>query len=223
METTARIEPSTQLTIDVWADVLCPWCYVGERRLGKAVEQSTHAREIELRMHTFQLDPTSTREVRPILDYLPKKFGVPVAQARSMEEGMAKQAASEGLTYQVDRPHSSTLDMLRLVHLGAEHGVSWEYLRSMQTEVFSGNFDAFADDTLIRIGTSLGIPAGEIRDVLSTDRYADAVRADHDAAVNLGARGVPFTVLGNRVGIPGAASVGQYQAAINRVWEQVNG
>lgn len=58
---------------------------------------------------------------------------------------------------------------------------------------------------------------------VSTDRYADAVRADHDAAVNLGARGVPFTVLGNRVGIPGAASVGQYKAAINQVWEQVNG
>jgi predicted DsbA family dithiol-disulfide isomerase len=223
MGTTAGISPSTRLTIDVWADVLCPWCYVGEQRLDKAIEQSTHADEIELKMHTFQLDPTSTSEVRPILDYLPKKFGVPVAQARSMEEGMAKQAASEGLPYAVDRPVSSSFDMLRLVHLGAEHGVAWEYLRAMQTEVFSGNFDAFADDTLIRTGTSLGIPAGEIRGVLATDRYTDAVRADHDAAVNLGARGVPFTVLGNRVGIPGAASVGQYQAAIDQVWEQVNG
>jgi predicted DsbA family dithiol-disulfide isomerase len=123
----------------------------------------------------------------------------------------------------VHRPVSSTFDMLRLVHLGAEHGVAWEYLRSMQAEVFSGNFDAFAHDTLIRIGTSLGIPAGEIRDVLATDRYTDAVHADHDAAVNLGARGVPFTVLGNRLGIPGAASLGQYQDAINQAWEQANG
>jgi len=223
METTAGIAPSTRLTIDVWADVLCPWCYVGERRLDEAIEQSAHAGEIELGVHTFQLDPTATEAVGPLLDHLSRKFGVPVAQARSMEEGMARQAASEGLPYEVHRPVSSTFDMLRLVHLGAEHGVSWEYLRSMQTEVFSGNFDAFADDTLIRIGTSLGIPGDEIRDVLATDRYADAVRADHKAAVSLGARGVPFTVLGNRVGIPGAASVGQYQAAINQVWEQVNG
>jgi predicted DsbA family dithiol-disulfide isomerase len=223
METTAGTVPSTRLTIDVWADVLCPWCYVGERRLDKAIGQSAHASEIELKIHTFQLDPTSTKAVGPLLDRLSKKFGVPVAQVRSMEEGMAKQAASEGLPYEVDRPVSSTFDMLRLVHLGAEHGVAWEYLRSMQTEVFSGNFDAFADDTLIRIGTSLGIPAGEIRGVLATDRYTDAVHADHDAAVNLGARGVPFTVLGNRLGIPGAASVGQYQDAINQAWEQVNG
>jgi len=223
METTAGITPSTRLPIDVWADVLCPWCYIGERRLDEAVEQSAHAGEIELKIHTFQLDPTATKAVGPTLDYLSKKWGVPIAQARSMEEGMAKQAASEGLPYEVHRPMSSTFDMLRLVHLGAEHGVAWEYLRSMQAEVFSGNFDAFAHDTLIRIGTSLGIPAGEIRDVLATDRYTDAVHADHDAAVNLGARGVPFTVLGNRLGIPGAASLGQYQDAINQAWEQANG
>jgi predicted DsbA family dithiol-disulfide isomerase len=223
METAAGIAPSARLTIDVWADVLCPWCYVGEQRLEKAVEKSAHASEIELKTHTFQLDPTATKAVGPLLDRLSKKFGVPIAQARSMEEGMAKQAASEGLPYAVDRAMSSTFDMLRLVHLGAEHGLAWEYLRSMQAEVFSGSFDAFADDTLIRIGTSLGIPADEIRDVLSTDRYTDAVHADHDAAVNLGARGVPFTVLGNRLGVPGAASVGQYQDAINKAWKQVNG
>jgi predicted DsbA family dithiol-disulfide isomerase len=223
METTARTAPSTRLTIDVWADVLCPWCYIGERRLDEAIKQSAHADEIELKARTFQLDPTSPKAVGPVLDYLAKKYGASVAQARSMEEGMARQAAAEGLAYAVHRPVSSSFDMLRLVHLGAERGVAWEYLRSMQTEVFSGNFDAFAHDTLIRTGESLGIPAGEIRDVLATDRYADAVHADHDAAVSLGARGVPFTVLGNRLGIPGAASVRQYQDAIDQAWEQVNG
>jgi len=222
MEATAGIAPSTRLTIDVWADVLCPWCYVGEQRLDKAIEQSAHADEIDLKIHTFRLNPTFTKAVEPTLDYLSKKFGVPVAQARSMEEGMAKQAASEGLPYEVHRPKSSSFDMLRLVHLGAEHEVAWEYLRSMQSEVFSGNFDAFAHDTLIRIGENLGIPADEIRDVLATDRYADAVHADHDVAVKLGASGVPFTVLGNRLGIPGAVSVGQYQDAISRAWEQIN-
>jgi predicted DsbA family dithiol-disulfide isomerase len=223
METTAGTGPPARLTIDVWADVPCPWCYIGERRLDEAIGQSAHAGEIELRVHTFQLDPTSPRAAGPVLDYLAKKYGVPAAQARSMEEAMARQAAAEGLPYAVHRPISSTFDMLRLVHLGAEHGVAWQYLRSMQTEVFSGNFDAFAPGTLTRTGESLGIRAGEIRDVLATDRYTDAVLADHDAALNLGARGVPFTVLGNRLGIPGAASVRQYQDAIDQAWEQVNG
>ncbi|HEX6684749.1 MAG TPA: DsbA family protein [Candidatus Limnocylindrales bacterium] len=212
-----------RLTIDVWADVLCPWCFLGEQRLSAAIDQSPHASAIELKIHTFQLDPTASTQVTPTLAYLAEKFGASTAKARAMEEGMARQAAAEGLAYAVDRPASSTFGMLRLVHLGAEYGVAWQYLRAMQAEVFGGNYDAFEPGTLVRIGEGLGIPADQIRDVLATDRYADAVRADHDAAVRMGARGVPFTVMGERLGIPGAVSVGQYVQAIDQAWEQVNG
>ncbi len=221
METTARA--ATRLRIDVWADVVCPWCYVGDQRLSTAIAQSPHAEDIEVRVRTFELDPTAPTQVSALLDYLSRKYGVSAAQARSMEEGLARRAAAEDLRYEVDRFASNTLDMLRLVHLGTEYGVAWEYLRAMQVEVFGGNADAFAHDTLVRLGVELGIPADEIRDVLAGDRYADAVRADHDAALALGARGVPFTVLGERLGIPGAVSVSQYADAIDQAWEQIHG
>lgn len=211
------------MTIDVWADVVCPWCYIGEHRLQKAIEQSPHAKEIELKIHTFQLDPTMTTEVRPTLEYLAAKYGVPVEQARAMEQNAADQAKSDGLAYESDRPFSSTLDMLRLVHLGNEHGVGWQYMWAMQKELFGGNPDAFEHSTLIRLGEELGIPTEEIREVLTTDRFADDVRNDHNTAINLGARGVPFTVLGNRFGIPGATTTEQYAQAIAQAWEQVNG
>ena len=223
METTAGATASTRLTIDVWADVLCPWCYLGEQRLSTAVARSPHAERIDLKVHTFQLDPALPTRVTTVLDYLSAKYGVPAAQARSMEEQMAAKAAAEGLAYAVDRSARNSFDLLRLVHLGAQYGVAWEYLRAMQAEMFSGEPDAFEQDTLVRTGEKLGLPADEIRDVLGTDRYADAVRADHDDAVALGARGVPFTVLGARLGIPGAVSVSQYTAAIDQAWEQVNG
>jgi predicted DsbA family dithiol-disulfide isomerase len=223
MESTAEVSAPARLTIDVWADVLCPWCYVGEHRLSSAVANSSHADEIELKTHTFELDPAIPKTVVPTLSYLSEKYNVPEAQAREMERGMAERAASDGLRYEVDRPASNTFDLLRLIHLGAEYGVSWEYLRAMQSEVFSGNDDAFQHETLVRLGEQLGVPGDEIRDVLATDRYADRVRADHDDAVNLGAQGVPFTVLGGRLGIPGAVSVAEYAAAIDQAWEQVNG
>ncbi|WP_007515603.1 MULTISPECIES: DsbA family oxidoreductase [Pseudofrankia] len=223
MTPSADAPTSTRLTIDMWADVLCPWCYIGEHRLSLAIERSRHAADIDLRTRTFQLDPTATTAVSPTVDHLASKFGVPAAQARAIEEGMAAEAVRDGLPYAVDRPYSGTFDMLRLVHLGAEHGVAWEYLRGLQAEVFTGNQEAFAPDTLVRVGENLGIPADEIRDVLATDRYAQAVRADHDAAVRLGARGVPVTVLGERLGIPGAVSVSQYASAIDRAWEQIHG
>lgn len=223
MEATAAVSPVTRLAIDVWADIHCPFCYLGEQRLGEAIKRSRHAGEIDLKIHTFQLDPTATTVVAPTLDYLSSKFGMSKAQARSIEEGMARQAGADGLRYEIDRPFANTVDMLRLVHLGAEHGVGWEYMRALQALVFGGNYDAFEHSTLVRVGEELGVPADEIREVLATDRYAEAVRADHSLAISLGARGVPFTVLGGLLGIPGAVSTSQYAAAIDQAWEQTNG
>lgn len=214
---------ATRLTIDVWADVVCPWCYLGEQRLATAIAQSPHAEHIALKVHTFQLDPTAPRQIAPTLEYLAKKYGAAPDQARAMEQNVADQALAEGLKYVVDRPVSNTLDMLRLIQFGTEQGLGWEYLRAIQAELFGGNPDVFEHETLVRVGEELGLPAAELRDVLAGDRYADAVRADHEAAVAMGARGVPFTVLGNRLGIPGAVSVRQYAAAINQAWGQLNG
>lgn len=217
-----NLQGSARLTIDVWADVVCPWCYIGEYRLKKAVEQFPHADRIELKIHTFQLDPTLTNEVRPTTEYLADKYNVSVEQARAMDQSAAEQAQSEGLPYALDRPFSSTFDMLRLVHLGNEYGVGWDYMWAMQKELFGGNPDVFEHSTLIRLGEELGIPAEKIREVLSTDLYADDVRYDHKTAVELGARGVPFAVLADRVGIPGATTTEQYGQIIARVWEQIN-
>ncbi|GAX58798.1 DsbA family oxidoreductase [Streptomyces olivochromogenes] len=222
MEPTATPTP-TRLTVDVWADVLCPWCYLGEQRLSRAIDEFRHGEDVELRVHTFQLDPQAPATVMPTLTYLADKYGAAPAQARAMEQDMAHKAAAEGLRYEVDRPASNTFDMLRLVHLGGEHDVAFDYLRAMQAEVFSGNDDAFAPDTLVRLGEELGISADASREVLATNRYADAVRTDHDQAVRLGATGVPFTVLGERLGIPGAVSTAQYATALDQAWEQIHG
>lgn len=216
-------ERAIRLTIDVWADVVCPWCYIGAHRLRKAVEQSPHARHIELKIHTFQLDPAATAEVRPTAEYLAAKYDVPVEQARAMDQLAAAQATSDSLAYVLDRPFSSTFDMLRLVQLGNHYGVGWEYMSAMQAELFGGNPDAFDHATLIRLGEELDLPTDELHEVLATDRFADAVRHDYIRAVQLGARGVPFTVLGNRIAIPGATSVEQYVRAIDHVWALIHG
>jgi predicted DsbA family dithiol-disulfide isomerase len=221
METAAQAP--TRLSIDVWSDVVCPFCYLGEHRLSQAIARSPHADRIDLSIRTFQLDPSLPASPVATLDHLSATHGIPAAQARAMENGLARQARSEGLAYKVDRPAANTLDMLRLVQLGNVHGVGWEVMRDLQAEVFSGNPDAYAPATLARVAEKLGIPVEEIREVLDSDKYADVVRTDHEQAVRLGARGVPFTVLGGRLGIPGAVEVGQFLAAIDQAWEQVDG
>ncbi|MFE4831189.1 DsbA family protein [Streptomyces sp. NPDC056672] len=222
MEPTTVATP-TKLRVDVWADVVCPWCYLGEHRLSRAIETSPHADHIEVEVHAFQLDPDAPAAVAPTLQYLAAKLGAPQAQARAVEEGMARTVEAEGLRYAVDRSVGNTRSMLRLVQYGAEQGIAFAYLRAMQAEVFSGSPDAFEHATLVRLGEELGLPGDGIRDVLSTDRYADAVRADQEQAVGLGVTGVPFTVVGRRLGIPGAASIERYSDAIDQVWEETNG
>lgn len=212
-----------KLIIDVWADVICPWCYIGEHRLEQAVNRLPFADHVELRMHTFVLDPDLSAEVRSTAEYLAEKYGIPVEPARAMDARAAQQAAADGLPYAVDRPVRNTTDMLRLVHLASEYGLGWQFMRAMQQELFGGNPDAFEHATLVRVGEALGIPGDAIRDVLASERYADAVLRDHETALQLGARGVPFTVLAGRVGIPGATTTEHFAQVIEHVWEQIHG
>jgi len=106
--------------------------------------------------------------VRPTAEYLAAKYDVSVEQARAMDQRAAAQAKSDGLAYVLDRPFSSTFDMLRLVQLGNRYGVGWEYMSAMQAELFGGNPDAFDHATLIRLGKELGLPTGELHEVLAT-------------------------------------------------------
>lgn len=219
----SAVGPKSRLPIDLWADVICPWCYIGEARLAKAVADSPCAENIDLVVHTFQLDPAARTDVIPILDYVTARYGLSTAQARAMEENTGRQARAEGLEFTVDRPTSDTLAMLRLLHLANEYGAGWQLLRAMQSKVFTGKPDAFEHSALTSLGEQVGVPAGESRAVLTSERYADAVRADHARALRLGATGVPFAVLGGQLGIPGATTVEGYSAAIERAWKQVHG
>lgn len=205
-----------RLEIEVWSDVLCPWCYIGDARLEKAIAASPHRDRIDVRIRTFQLDPEFPASPRPVVDYLADKKGMSVDQARQMEQQVAGLAAEEGLAYDSDHDVQNTLDMLRLVHLANAHGVGWRFMAEMQRLLFSGDAGAFDPETHVRVGTGLGIPEQEIRDVIASERYADDVRREHDEALRLGARGVPFTVLARRVGIPGAVPTEMYGQAIDQ-------
>lgn len=220
--TTTPTAPA-RMVIDVWADVVCTYCYLGEHRLTQAIAQSQYSDQIDLRVHTFELHPDAPKEPTATAEYFAKFKGVPIAQGQSMDKGWAEQARADGLRFEVDRPFANTHDMLRLVKLATGHGLGWEMMLALQGEVFSGNWDAFEHDTLIRVAEDLGIPSTETRDMLASDKYADVVASDTDAAARMGANGVPFTVLGERLGIPGAVSTEDYASAIDQAWEQIHG
>jgi predicted DsbA family dithiol-disulfide isomerase len=204
--------------IEVWSDVVCPWCYIGKRRLQHALARFDHAGEVEVTWRSFQLDPSHRRgDNQPTTEMLSGKYGVPAAQAAQMQERVTSIAAEEGLTYHLDRSlTANTFDAHRLTHFAASRGLAdGIHERLFQAALTDGEA---VDDTgtLVRIGTDAGLPADEVRKVLDGDAYADEVRDDIRTARALGANGVPFFVFDRTYGISGAQPIEVFLATLEK-------
>ncbi|AEM84283.1 DSBA oxidoreductase [Streptomyces violaceusniger Tu 4113] len=207
-----------RLRIEVWSDVVCPWCYIGKRRLDKALDQFGHADEVEVVWRSFQLDPAHREGAREaVYDALARKTGGSPAQVRAMTGQLAQLGAAEGLAYDFDRAVLvNTFDAHRLNQLGRAHGLGTQtHERLMRAHLTEGEI---LDDTetLVRLGNDVGIPAEETRTVLAGDAYAADVLQDTRQAQALGAGGVPFFALNRTYGLSGAQPVDTFLSALHK-------
>ncbi|WP_327731690.1 DsbA family oxidoreductase [Streptomyces sp. NBC_00487] len=206
----------SSLRIDIWSDVVCPWCYIGKRRLETALGRFEHADEVEVHWHSFQLDPSHPKgHRRPVFETLAKKVGAPLAQVRAMTGQVTELAAAEGLRYDLERSVSvNTIDAHRLSHLAAAHGLGDQmHERLLRAHLCEGEI-VDDPDTLVRLGVEVGVPEDESRRTLNSDAYADAVRADIDEARRMGATGVPFFVINRAYGLSGAQPADTFFSAL---------
>jgi predicted DsbA family dithiol-disulfide isomerase len=204
------------MLIEVWSDVLCPWCYLGKRRLERALAGFEHAGEVEVVWRSFQLDPSHPKGVRqPVYQMLAAKFGGSIDQARAMTERVKELAAQEGLAYDFDRAVTvNTIDAHRLTHLAKKHGLGGEmHERLLRAHLVEGE-TVDDTDTLVRLGAEVGVPADEARQVLAGDEYASDVEEDIREARTLGMTGVPFFALDRKYGLAGAQPVEAFAAAL---------
>jgi predicted DsbA family dithiol-disulfide isomerase len=210
-----------RLTVEIWSDVVCPWCYVGKRRFETALATFEHRENVDVTWRSFELDPTApaVREQRPA-EALAAKYGMSVAEAEASQQRLTELAAQEGLEYHLDRTRGgNSFDAHRLIHLGAAHdrqdAVTERLMRAYFTEG-----EAIGDaETLVRITAEAGLDPGEARAVLAGDPYADAVRADEHLAHRIGINGVPFFVLGRRYGVSGAQPAELLVQALTEAYE----
>lgn len=201
------------LTVDMWTDLGCPWCYLGKNRLLQAIE--TVDADVEIVLHSFQLHPEApVGVVETVPEIATRVHGISDAEARRLEDRMTRMAAAEGLPFTIDRPVSNTFEVHQLLHLAQAHGVGTVFFADIETEYFAGRFDPFDHEQMVAAATRHGIPEAEARHVLTSDEHADAVLADMAAAKSLSITGVPFMVFGNRFATSGAQSVAGYQQAL---------
>ena len=213
------------LTVDIWSDVVCPWCYIGKRRFEAALEQFEHRDAVSVTWHSFELDPDAppVAEGKPA-ERLSAKYGMSVDEATERQVEITELAAQEGLTYDLAESRGgNTFDAHRLVHLGGEHGRADQVKERLMAGYFSER-EAIGDrQTLQRLAVEAGLPADEVQQLLEGDRFAEAVRADERTATQLGIRGVPFFVLDRKYGLSGAQPAEVILQALQQAWDEVAG
>ncbi|MEO5853002.1 MAG: DsbA family oxidoreductase [Nocardioides sp.] len=197
------------MRIDIWSDVVCPWCYIGKRRLEKAIAGRD---DVEVVYHSFELDPSSPREARQtVAEHLGQKYGGGAAAGQAMIDQVEAVAAEEGLIFRLgEAKRGNTVDAHRLLHLSLDEGgrdLQGRFKEALLAAYFLRAENPADHAMLAAVADETGLDPARTRAVLASDEYADAVEADVRQAVAYGATGVPFFVIDGRYGISGAQPV----------------
>jgi predicted DsbA family dithiol-disulfide isomerase len=202
------------MQVEVWSDVVCPWCYIGKRRLESALEQFPHRDQVEVVWRSFQLDPSVPEgETHATLPALAAKYGSSVEEL----------AAAEGLDYHLaDGISGNTLLAHELLHLAAEHGLRNELKERLLHAYFEEGRSVFDVDSLVPFAVEVGLDEAEVRAALADRRYLAAVRQDGATAQALGATGVPFFVVDRKYGAAGAQPAELLLQILERAWAEAN-
>ncbi len=210
------------MLVEIWSDVVCPWCYIGKRRFERALESFAHRDQVEIVWRSFELDPNAPRErTGNYAELLGRKYGMAPERAMATLQHMTDVAAEEGLEFDFGgvRP-GNTFDAHRLLHLAAEHGRQDALKERMLRAYFTEGL-AVGDPAVLRgLAVEVGLDEVEVAALLEGDRFADHVRADEAAAQELEATGVPFFVLDRRFAISGAQDGDVFARALDRAWEK---
>jgi predicted DsbA family dithiol-disulfide isomerase len=210
----------TCMQVEIWSDVVCPWCYIGKRRFETALAGFEHRDEVAVIWRSFQLDPNSpTTTQGDSLDRLVAKYGMSRADAERAQAGVTATAASVGLEFHLDRARSgNTFDAHRLLH----HALSAGRQSDLKERLLAGYFvegEAVGEpEVLERLATEVGLDASGVRELLDGDAFSEEVRQDEQEARRLGISGVPFFVIDRTYGISGAQPSELMLSTLDQAW-----
>ena len=210
------------MKVEIWSDVVCPWCAIGKRRFEKALQSFAHAGEVEVRWRSFELDPAAPREREgDLAGHLAEKYGVSAEKAQGMHDQMTDTAAQDGLDFHLEHARGgNTLDAHRLIHLGADRGVQ-DAVKERFFQAYLTEGERIGDpETLVRLAAEAGLDEDEARGVLASDRYTADVRADERQAQAYGISGVPFYVIDEKYGVSGAQPADALLQVLEQAWTE---
>ena len=196
----------SQVTVDVWSDIACPWCYIGKRKFEAGVAQFGDPDSVNVTYHSFELAPDTPVDFEGSeLDFLAQHKGMPPAQVKQMLAQVSGIAAQEGLDYDFDSVrHTKTLKAHELLHFAKSQGRQVEMAERLFSAYFTEGAHVGHVDDLADLAAGIGLDRDAALAALTSGEYADAVAADIDTARGYGINGVPFYVIDGRYGVSGA-------------------
>lgn len=209
------------MRIDVWSDILCPFCHVGRRHLELALEEFEHADKIGVVWHSFMLDADAPIEdPRPMPQLISEKYGTSVEDAVAQHERMATDAAAVGLDFQWQKVVAgNSFDAHRLIHFARAQGRETEVTERVMRAWYSQGASIGDHDTLVRLAVEAGLDEGAVRDLLAGDDHGIDVRTDAALATQIGITAVPTFVLDQKYSLSGAQPVEVMLDALRQVWD----
>ncbi|WP_335869050.1 DsbA family oxidoreductase [Bacillus sp. 2205SS5-2] len=210
------------MKIEVYSDFVCPFCYIGKRRLEQAMEAVPFKDEVEVVFKSYELDPNAAKDTDLSLhELLANKYGTSVEQAKKMSDGVIQQAGSVGLDFQFDQLiPTNTFDAHRLAKYAETQGKEAALTESLLKAHFTDSKHVGDHDTLLQIAEEVGLDRSEAQSVLAGNDFNEVVRQDEQLARSIGVQGVPFFVVNNKYAISGAQPAEVFKGALEKVWEE---
>ncbi len=207
------------MNIEIWSDVACPFCLIGKRHLEMALEQVEFGDDVEVIYRSYQLDPSAPKETeKSIYELLASKYGQTVEWAKQANENVKSMGAKAGLSLDIDaiKP-TNTFDAHRLIHLAKEEGKQKEAKDAFLSAYFEKGQNVSDPEVLKGVMKDLDIDSEKVKQVLDSDKYAEAVKKDVALSQRYGIQGVPFFLINQKYGVSGAQPVESFVDALTQI------
>jgi len=207
-----------KMTVEIWSDVMCPFCYIGKRRFEVALSQFQHKEEVQIIWKSFQLNPQLKAEPGKNLNqFLAEHKGISLSEAEGMNAYVIQLAKQVGLTYNLDKAVvANSFNAHRFAHFAKRQDLQNEAEETLFKAYFTDGRNIDEDATLLALGVEIGLDAGELKTALENGSFANDVRADIYEAQQVGVRGVPFFLFDRKYAISGAQEVATFSSALEK-------
>lgn len=206
------------MKIEIWSDVMCPFCYIGKRKLEKALEAFEGKNNVEVEWKSFQLNPQlQTDATKNTVAHLAESKGWSLEYAQGATDHVTRMAAEEGLEYHLDKAVvANSFDAHRMIQYAKTQGKGDAAEERLFRAYFTEGKNTADHSVLVQLGTDIGLDAATLQEILSGDDFAIEVSRDIQESRNLGVTGVPFFVIDRKYAVSGAQPVETFLSALRK-------